>query len=67
MNYFKYNLRLEREKRKLTQEDISKAVGVSRELISRWENGNRLPRIDQLMKLSETLNVPIDTLLNRKI
>jgi Zn-dependent peptidase ImmA (M78 family)/DNA-binding XRE family transcriptional regulator len=45
-------LRENREGLSLTQERVSQALGVPRELISYWENGSRTPSLKQLEGLS---------------
>ncbi len=48
-----------RKKRKLTQVELSEKLNYSDKAISRWENGESLPDIETLYKLSEALEVPI--------
>ena len=47
----------------LTQEQFAKRVGVSLQLIYRWENGLGMPDIRNLVKLCKALNVSADFLL----
>jgi transcriptional regulator with XRE-family HTH domain len=52
-----------RAERKLSQEQVAESVGVSRQAVSKWEAGESLPDIDNLVKLSSLLMVSIDRLL----
>ncbi len=47
---------------KLTQEDLSKRIGVSKSAIAKWETDGGLPDRDNLWKLSEVINVSVDDL-----
>ena len=49
-----------RKKRKITQETLSKKIGVSRSTLANWEIDRRQPNIYQLRKLSDVFNVPLD-------
>lgn len=55
-----YNLR---KKNCLSQEELAKKVFVTRQAVSRWENGETIPNIDTLKLLSKLFNVSINTLL----
>lgn len=56
-------IRLRKEKR-LTQLELSEAMKVSRQAVSRWEMGTVTPSTENLRGLSELYGVPIDYLLN---
>ena len=56
-------LKLLRRRKKLTQEDLARLLGVSRITVARWETGQRYPTTEQLMKLSEVLGVSPEELL----
>lgn len=53
-------LRLEHE---LTQEELAKAIFVSRQTVSNWENGKGQPDIENLILLSELYHLSVDALL----
>lgn len=53
-------LRIERE---LSQEQLAEAMGLSRQSISKWEQGISTPDVDNYMKLAEFYSMPVDTLL----
>lgn len=47
----------------LSQEDLAKAVGVSRQTVSSWENNHSYPDIGSIMKLSDLYGASLDELL----
>ena len=48
---------------KMTQEDVANQLFISRQVISKWELGNSLPNLTNLLALSKLFNVSIDSLL----
>lgn len=57
------NLRKIRENRNITQVKLATELGVSQELISRYELGMSFPQVRMLIKLSEYFNCSVDYLL----
>ncbi len=56
-------LRQLREKNHLTQDQMAERVMVTRQAVSRWENGETQPNTDTLKILSKEFDVSINTLL----
>ena len=56
-------LRQLREKNRLTQDQLAERVMVTRQAVSRWENGETQPNTDTLKILSKEFDVSINTLL----
>jgi len=52
-----------REKNNLTQEQMANRVNVTRQAVSRWENGETQPNPEMLKVLSREFDVSINTLL----
>ncbi len=52
-----------RTKKGLSQEDLAKAVYVTRQAVSRWETGDTVPNTETLKLLSSLFQVSINTLL----
>ena len=52
-----------RTKMGLSQEELAAKVHVTRQAVSRWENGETVPNTDTLMLLSKLFDVSINTLL----
>ena len=57
-------LREWREKRGLSQEELSESVGVHENTIRKWEKGYREPRASDIAKLAAALHVTEAELLN---
>lgn len=51
-----------RSEKKVTQQQISEHLGVSRPTYTRYENGEREPSIEMIKKLAQFFQVSIDTL-----
>jgi len=60
---FGENLLRVRQARKLSQENVADRATIHRTQISLIESGQRLPRLDTLLKLAGALEVPLPTLL----
>lgn len=56
-------LKLLREKNNLTQEQMAERLMVTRQAVSRWENGETQPNTETLKLLSREFNVSVNTLL----
>jgi len=52
-----------RQSNKLSQEDLAAKLGVSRQSVSKWEQGISFPETDKLIELSNMMGVSIDSLL----
>lgn len=52
-----------REERGITQEQLGEALNVSRSLVSKWENGNKIPAVDCLTMLSKFYDITIDEII----
>lgn len=52
-----------RTKKRLSQEELAEKVFVTRQAVSRWENGETIPNIETLKLLSTFFDVSINTLL----
>ena len=49
--------------KKLTQEQVAEDLNVSRQTISNWENGESLPDIVSIIRMSELYDLSLDELL----
>lgn len=52
-----------RVKRGMSQDELAEKVFVTRQAVSRWENGETTPNVDTLKLLSKIFDVSINTLL----
>ena len=62
--YFGSNLQyLRRQKDGMTQEKLAQQLGVSRQTVSKWESGETLPEIGNLLELADIFCCKLDDLL----
>lgn len=57
------NLRYLRDKNRLTQEDVAEKIGVSRQAVAKWENGESLPDIINCEALADLYDVSLNDLV----
>ena len=55
----KYNLKLYRNMRNLTQEQLAEMAGISTDYISELERGKKVPSIKRLDYIAKALNIEI--------
>lgn len=60
------NLKALREKRHISQIELSKILGVSQGAVSQWENGQSMPRAEMLPKIAKVLGCTVDELLEQE-
>ena len=61
---FGEKFKTEREKRKLTQQEVADGLGINRRMITRYENGISFPRTrDAYKKIAEYFGVDVNYLL----
>lgn len=58
-------LRALRLERRLTQAELQKQTGIEQALLSKYENGQRVPTTQALIALADFYGVSIDYLLGR--
>ena len=61
------NLRNLRKSKKLSQEDLSEKVGVSRQSVSKWESGIAYPEMTNILILCKIFGCKINDLLSERI
>lgn len=59
------NLRLLRKSRGYTQIAVQMKTGIEQALLSKFENGERIPPTETLIRLADFYNVSIDYILGR--
>lgn len=62
-NVFKENLKQLRIEAKIGQVELAQKIGVSKGIISLWENGLREPNMSSLIALANYFGVSIDYLV----
>ena len=63
MNYFSRNLKLLRVEKNIGQEVLAEKIGVSKGIISMWENGLKEPKISSVIKIADFFEISIDELV----
>ena len=64
-DYMGNNLRKMRKERGMTQLALQMQTGIEQALISKYENGERIPPTETLIVLADFFNTNIDYLLDR--
>ncbi|MCI8622896.1 MAG: helix-turn-helix transcriptional regulator [Provencibacterium sp.] len=60
---FSERIRLLRKSYNYNQTELAARLGVSKQSVSNWENGNILPSIDMLIKMANLFSVSTDYIL----
>lgn len=63
---FNENLVRYRKLKGFTQEEMAEKMQVSRQSVSKWENGEAVPELAKIMKLADILDVNLDVLCGRE-
>lgn len=66
MNQLAQQIRVLRTDKNLSQDELAEKLYISRQAVSKWENGDATPDLDNLVKLSEIFTVSLDELVNGK-
>ncbi|WP_350336265.1 helix-turn-helix transcriptional regulator [[Clostridium] symbiosum] len=61
---FQDKLFLLRKRQGMTQAELSEAINVSRQAISKWEMGTAVPDVSNMLALSKVFHVSVDYLVN---
>ncbi len=64
---FAENLKSIRKSRNLSQEELAELMDVSRQAVSKWEQGESYPEVEKLLLLSKRFNISLDSLLSAEI
>lgn len=64
---FANNLKRIRKDRNLSQEELAELLNVSRQAVSKWEQGVGFPEVEKLLLLSSELNISLDTLMSNEM
>ena len=56
-------IRYLRELRQLKQEQLAERVGVTKQTVSNWENGNMMPSVDAFLRITEFFHTTPNYLL----
>ena len=64
---FSENLKQIRREHHLSQEALAELLDVSRQAVSKWEQGQGYPEVEKLLLLSSKLNISLDALMSIEI
>ena len=64
---FAENLKQLRKEKQLSQEELAEILDVSRQAVSKWEQGIGYPEVEKLLLLSSKLNISLDSLMATEI
>lgn len=67
MTTFAENLRIYREAMKLSRKEIAALLSISIQAYGHYENGEREPKLEMLVKIATLLRVSVDDLLGYKV
>lgn len=58
----KLRVREAREAKGITQDELSDAIGISRQSIKKWEHNQTMPKIDVLVRVANYLGCSVQSL-----
>lgn len=61
---FSENLKQIRREHHLSQEELAELLDVSRQAVSKWEQGQGYPEVEKLLLLSSALHISLDALMS---
>lgn len=64
---FAENLKQLRKEKQLSQEELAEILDVSRQAVSKWEQGIGYPEVEKLLLLSSKLHVSLDSLMETEM
>ena len=64
---FAENLKQIRKEKGFSQEELAEIMNVSRQAVSKWEQGIGYPEVEKLLLLSSKLNISLDSLISAEI
>ena len=62
---FAERLKTLRRRSGLSQEQLAERIDVSRQVVTKWENSEGIPKISNLIALADCFDVSVDELLGR--
>lgn len=64
MNYISQNIKLLRKQFNLTQDELAVQIDNKRHNIAAWEDGRGGPGVENLLKISNLFNIPLNDLIS---
>lgn len=60
-------IKVNRQKKAWSQDELAKQLNISSQAISKWETGESQPYIDKLLAMSEIFDITLDELIKGEI
>ena len=67
MSFIGSNIKFLRKRKKLTQEELSKKIGINRSMIGSYEEGRAKPKLSSIQFIAHYFKVDIDNLINKDL
>jgi transcriptional regulator with XRE-family HTH domain len=67
MSHFGQNLKLLREERNISQEELAMRARLGKKTIEKYESGSQIPDTQTILKLSTVLDVPASEMLEKEL
>ncbi|KAB2332987.1 helix-turn-helix domain-containing protein [Bacillus mesophilum] len=67
MSYLSENLKLARQRAKLTQSELAMKIRVGTATIEKYEKGEQVPDTNTVLKISTVLDIPASELLEQEL
>ena len=64
---FAENIKKLRKDNNLSQEELAEMLDVSRQAVSKWEQGTGYPEVEKLLLISNKLNISLDELMSNEV
>ncbi len=61
------NIRIMRESRGLSQSELAEKIGLQKQNVSAYERGVKVPTVEKLVAIADTLRCSTDKLLGRNL
>ncbi len=61
---FSENLKTLLEEHELSKSEFAEMVGASKQSVSQWVNGHKIPRMNMLLTICEVLHCPLNALID---
>ena len=67
MNFLSSNIKYLRQMNNMKQEELANIVGKARSLVSQWESDDRSITTEDIIKLSNYFDIPMDLLVGKDL
>ncbi len=65
--YFQKNLKYLRTQKRISQLNLAQQIGKDQSTIAYWENGKADPTLENVIKISDVLQVPIENFVGKDL